>query len=263
MAMLTQSLLEITAQLAPNVQGWPRRQPGVLMVNGKALRYSDLHSFYHQTRQIFGDRLYDFRSDEPAPVILDCGAHVGLASLYFKDRFPAARIRAFEADPELADICRANLATFGAADVVVEEKAVWVHDHGVNFDTTHDDSGHVSNGNGTNVRSVRLKAVLDEGPVDLLKLDVEGAEFEILKDCEDALRSVSHLIAEVHAMGSHQAKVGELLTRLETLGFRYVLNDLHQATWLPSSARPPFGFCRTEKFIITVFAWQARSVKLV
>ena len=258
MAMLTQPLLEITKQLAPSVANWPRRQPGMLMVDGKALRYSDLHSFYHQTRQIFGDRLYDFQSDSPAPFILDCGAHIGLASLYFKERYPAARIRAFEADAELADTCKANLSTFGAEDVVVEDAAVWTHDQGVSFDSSHDDSGHISMAHdGTNVRSVRLRSILEDGPVDLLKLDVEGAEFEILKDCGEALRNVSHMIAEVHAMDEHQSNIGELLSQLETQGFRYVLGDLHQATWVPSTATPPFRYCRTDRFILTVFAWRA------
>ena len=102
--MLTQSLLEITKQLAPSVANWPRRQPGILMVDGKELRYGDLHSFYHQSRQIFGERLYDFESKNRAPVILDCGAHIGLASLYFKERYPEAHIRAFEADAALAEL---------------------------------------------------------------------------------------------------------------------------------------------------------------
>jgi FkbM family methyltransferase len=258
--VLTQSLLDIAEQLAPSVKSWPRRQPGMLMVDSKALRYGDLHSLYYQVRQIFGDGLYEFQSEESAPVILDCGAHIGIASLYFKERYPAAQIRAFEADADLADMCRANLSTFGAGDVIVEQAAVWTHDEGVNFDTTHDDSGHVSTANnGTNVKSVRLKSILDEKPAHLLKLDVEGAEFDILRDCGASLGNASHLIAEVHAMDDQQAKIGELLMLLETLGFRYVLSDLHQATWVPSSQPPPFGVCQTEKFIVTVFAWQPGS----
>jgi len=255
--VLTQPLLEIAAQLTPSVKSWPRRKPGMLMVDGKALRYGDLHSFYYQVRQIFGDRLYDFQCRESAPFILDCGAHIGLASLYFKECFPNAQIKAYEADADLADMCRTNLRTFDARDVEVEQAAVWTHENGVTFDTTHDDSGHVSTlENGTPVRSVRLKSVLEERPTHLLKLDVEGAEFDILKDCGPSLKNASRLIAEVHAMGDQQAKLGELLQQLEALEFRYVLHDLHQAAWLPSSEQPPFASCQTEKFIVSVFAWQ-------
>src|SRR5262245_29502721 len=114
--MLTKALLEIMAQLAPTIKDWPRRQPGLLVVGGKLLRYADLFSTYHHIREIFEEKIYGFRCDEPSPYILDCGAHIGLASLYLKEHLPSARIHAFEADPDLADLCRANFAAFGATD---------------------------------------------------------------------------------------------------------------------------------------------------
>ncbi len=256
--MLTPQILDIVTQLAPGVQSWPRRQPGLLVVGGKILRYADMHSFFHQARQIFGDRLYDFQCGAPAPRILDCGAHIGLASLFLKERFPAARIQAFEADAQLADTCRANLAAFGASDVEVVQAAVWTHDQGVSFSTTHDDAGHVAEASGAEkVPSVRLKSLLGER-VHFLKLDVEGAEFDLIDDCGDQLANVDRLIIEVHAMGATQARIGPLLQRLEAANFRYVLSDLHAAIWEPSLSPPPFAFCRTEKFIVSVFAWQER-----
>lgn len=182
--MLTPQILEIVAQVAPSVQSWPRRTPGLLVVGGKILRYADMHSFYHQARQIFGDRLYDFQCAETAPLILDCGAHIGLASLFLKERFPAARIQAFEADAALAETCRANFAAFGVPDVAVTQAAVWTHDRGVSFDATHDDAGHVAeNSAAAKVPSVRLKALLAGQHIDFLKLDVEGAEFDLIEDC--------------------------------------------------------------------------------
>ena len=255
--MLSQQILEIVNQLTPGIQSWPRRQPGMLMVGKTALRYADLHSFYYQARQIFGDRLYDFRSASPAPLILDCGAHIGLASLFFKELFPAARIHAFEADAALAELCRLNLEAFNAGDVAVHASAVWTHDKGVSFDTSHDDAGHVvDDAKAAKVPSVRLKSLLNE-PVDFLKLDVEGAEFDLFDDCGDTLRNVRATIIEVHAMGDTQSRIGKLLAQLESLGFRYVLSDLHAAGWLPSTSSPPFSFCHTEKFIVSVFAWQS------
>lgn len=256
--MLTQQLLEIAANLAPTVQTWPRRKPGMFVAGRKVIRYADLHSFYHQIRQIFGQRLYNFRSANPAPVILDCGAHIGLASLFFKERFPAARITAFEADNALADICRANFEAFDAADIEVVQAAVWTHDGGVSFAHSNDDAGHVAEGRTDGVQtvpSVRLKSLLAQ-PIDLLKLDVEGAEFTLIEDCGADLRNVRALVMEVHAMEDGQARLGALLAQLEALEFRYVLGDLHQATWLPAATQPPFEYCKTEKFIVSVFAWR-------
>jgi FkbM family methyltransferase len=253
-AMLSQQLIEIAGQIAPSIQTWPRRQPSRLMVGSKMLRYADMHSFFYQTRQIFGDRLYDFRSENPTPRIIDCGAHIGLASLFFKECYPGAEIHAFEADADLAEIARANLETFGAADVDLRAAAVWIHDNGVTFSHSQDDAGHVGEA-GTKVPSVRLKSLLDE-TVDMLKVDVEGAEFDLIADCGDALRNVRRMIIEVHAMHADRAPIGKLLATLEDLDFRTTLTDLHAATWIPVGVQPPFSALRTDKYIFTVFAWR-------
>src|SRR5690348_6412259 len=84
--MLTEAFTATVNGMAGDVARWPRRQPGRLMIEGRTLKYADLHSFYFQARQIFGERLYDFACTSPAPLILDCGAHIGLASLAFKER---------------------------------------------------------------------------------------------------------------------------------------------------------------------------------
>lgn len=256
--MLSQHLLNIAAHVAPHVASWPRRQPGRFMVGDKAIRYADLHSFYHQVKQLFGQRLYNFRSATEAPRILDCGAHIGLASLFFKERFPGARITAFEADATLADLCRDNFAELGFSDIETIRAAVWTHDQGVAFSHSRDDAGHVAEQpdlDSLPVPTIRLRDLLAE-QVDLLKLDVEGAEFALFEDCGTALSAAKHIVMEVHAMGDTQAKIGHLLSHIENLGFRYVLGDLHQATWLKTPNAPPFEYCKTEKFIVTVYAWQ-------
>jgi len=251
--MLSQSITATTTAMAAEVSRWPRRQAGLLLIDGRTLKYADLHSFYHQARQIFGDRLYDFACDTSAPVVLDCGAHIGLASMAFKERFPGAHIRAFEADAAIAAMCGDNLAAFGFGDVTVTAAAVWIHENGVSFAASNDDAGHVAD-QGIHVPSVRLAAEIAKGPIHLLKLDVEGAEFALLADCADALTAVERLIVEVHAFDNN--RVGRLLSLLEDKGFRYSLADLHHATWMKAESPPPFAACRTDKYYFTVFAWR-------
>jgi FkbM family methyltransferase len=253
--MLSQQLLDLAAQISPMVHTWPRRQPSRLMVGTKTLRYADMHSFFYQTKQIFGERLYDFRSEHAAPVIIDCGAHIGLASLFFKECYPAACIRAFEADAALAEMARANFETFDAGDIDIKAVAVWTHDKGVTFSHSADDAGHVGT-SGTTVPSVRLKTLLEGDIVDMLKVDVEGAEFDLIIDCGQALRNVRRMIIEVHAMHADRAPIGKLLAALEYADFRYTLTDLHAVTWIPVGVQPPFGAIRTDKYIFTVFAWR-------
>jgi FkbM family methyltransferase len=260
---LTGSLGEIIAFLQNNLARFPRRTPGEMLLEQRPFRYVDLHSFYHQTMQIFGQSLYDFQSDSPAPVILDCGAHIGLASLFFKQRYPNARIIAFEADPAICEVLRFNLNSFGILDVEVHQSAVWVHDRGVTFERSTDDAGKVrgeslksESPNASLVPSMRLKTLLSQSSVDLVKLDIEGAEFEVIADCGEALRNAKLFLVEAHMFGYPQ-QLGALLSNFEKHGFRYMVSDLHHATWLPVDGQhPPFRHCTADKFIITVFAWR-------
>jgi len=54
-----------------------------------------------------------------APLIFDCGANIGLATLYFKNLYLGARIVAFEADPETAAVLRENVSANHLQDVSV------------------------------------------------------------------------------------------------------------------------------------------------
>ena len=71
---LGDAMVAAAATTAARVAREPRRQPGELSVGGRTIKYADLHSFYHQANQIFGDRLYDFSTTHQEPLILDCGA---------------------------------------------------------------------------------------------------------------------------------------------------------------------------------------------
>jgi FkbM family methyltransferase len=261
---LSGNLGEILSQLQQKLTSYPRRQPGELTLEGRPFRYVDLHSFYHQAVQIFAQGLYDFESSTPAPVVYDCGAHIGLASLFFKQRYPAARIVAFEADPAICDVLRFNLNSFGATDIEVRQQAVWTHDDGVTFQTSSDDAGMVAEQSGgssatsVTVPSTSLQKLLRAQAAELVKLDIEGAEFSVIQDCAPVLRQARCYLVEVHIF-QYPSKLGALLSAFEQNGFRYVLSDLHQTVWLPldpQSPKPPFKQCSADKFLVSVFAWR-------
>ena len=253
--MFETALNLVIQQLRPEIAAWPRRAPGQLLIGDKILRYADLHSFYHQSVQIFQHGLYGFDSARPDPRILDCGAHIGLASIYFKLRYPSSRITAYEADPGIAELAVRNLTAMGFSDVAVEPKAIWIDGDGVAFDTSGDDAGHIA-ARGRRTPSTRLKDALSGAAVDLLKLDVEGAEFEIINDCRSELRNVSKAILEVHRLGAGDPKFGTLLGSLEDAGFRIAFHDLHQAKWITPAAKPPFAALATDRMIVSVYAWR-------
>src|SRR5262245_29004385 len=73
---------------------------------------------------IFGAGDYRFDSHRRSPRILDCGAHIGLSVLYFKRRFPDARITAFEPSPDTFELLTSNVRGNGFSDVELVNSAV-------------------------------------------------------------------------------------------------------------------------------------------
>ena len=253
---------EVIDVLGKKVGSYPRQTPGRVKIDGIPFVFVDLHSFYHQTIQIFKFGLYGFKADNDNPVILDCGAHVGLASIYFAMKYPNSQIHSFEADPFIAQMLTENINSFGLKIVNTHPQAVWINGEGVRFNSSGDDSGFISDEQPENlekVPSIRLKQILESQHVDLLKLDIEGAEYDVIKDCDEALGNVKNIIIEVHRFRDHNGSLGDILGILEKNHFEYTFGDLHSADWLEPSLIPPFSACRTNKYTITIFAWQPQN----
>ncbi|MGD9077994.1 MAG: FkbM family methyltransferase [Desulfobacterales bacterium] len=259
------SFNDVIQAIDKQVRSYPRQTPGRLKIDGFPIVFADLHSFYHQAIQIFQSEIYGFKTEKDNPVILDCGAHVGLASIYFATKYPNSSIHAFEADPVIAKMLNENVNTLGLRTVNVHPQAVWVNEKGVCFNKSGDDSGFISDEEPESlerVSSIRLKQFIENQHVDLMKLDIEGAEYEVIKDCDEALANVKNIIIEVHKFRDNNGSLGDILGILEKNNFEYTFGDFHFADWLEPSLVPPFSSCKTNKYIITIFAWQHDDRKL-
>ena len=235
----------------------PRRTPGTLRLPTYELAYTDALTLCPQWNDIFLRKTMDFACARDAPRILDCGANVGLASLWFKRRWPAARVTAYEADPAIATCLRKNLSANGASDVEVVEAAAWTETGTVPFDREGADAGAIRNDAEARVPSIRLRDALDE-QVDLLKLDVEGAEFTLLADCAPALGNVHALFVEVHEFEPSRRRTQEALDVLATQGFTYALDDLVPMPWRGTAGEAtPFPRAATQWALI-VRAWREK-----
>jgi FkbM family methyltransferase len=185
-------------------------------------------SFIWQFRDIFVDEVYLFNGPFEDPLIYDCGANVGLSCLYFKRIFPCARIKAFEADPAVADVLQKNLFMNGLDDIEVVKKAVWVFDGAVNFGCQGADSGSIYLETGKiKVDALRLRDwLLKEETVAFLKLDIEGAETDVLIDCADVLERINQVFFEYHSWSNLEQRLNILLNVLSVNGFRYHLSSI-------------------------------------
>jgi FkbM family methyltransferase len=241
----------------------PRFTPGTIRMMEYDLRYSDLLSFCPQWQDIFVRRVLAFRCDTSAPRILDCGANIGLASLFFKRAYPAARITAFEADPALFAMLATNLQSNGAADVEAVHAAVWTAAGNLEFRCEGSDSGMIGSlpgaidGTRATVPSARLRDRLAAEPCDLLKLDIEGAEDVVLADCESVLDHVKAMVIDLHEFDPRVRQVPRVLERLTRVGFAYAIDDCVPLTWRPPLAGPDSPFPgRAMNWTMTVRAWR-------
>ena len=212
--------------------GTRRNQSTTLTFNGLRFRTPDSLMFFWQVKEIFVDESYAFPITSAKPVIIDCGSNIGTSVVYFSRHYPDAKITAYEADAGTAKTLRSNLVTNGVANVEVVEKAVWTDDAGVDFGSAGDDVSSVFVATNINrVPSVRLRDVLlQELHVDMLKIDIEGAEVPVLEDCRDALAHVQNLFVEYHAYIGQPQTLPQLLQILTDSGFRYYVDTAQHRT---------------------------------
>lgn len=168
--------------------------------------------------------------------IVDAGANIGVASVYFCLRYPNARLYAVEPDPDICKTLGRNLAAFPQA--TVHQCALSDVDGTVDFHvhpTSSIASSLRSRAAGSHVISVPSRTLdtfrKEEGidTIDLLKFDVEGAEDRLLRAIKD-LRIVRCYVGEVHPdlmdtpIEDIKSLFGDFNVTLEPIGSkRYVL----------------------------------------
>lgn len=110
-------------------------------------------------------------------------------------------------------------------------KAVWINDNGINFYSDKADGGSVYDDNSGEkifINTVRLKEEIEkEIEIDFLKLDVEGAEVEIIKDCENILYKVNRIFIEYHSFIKKAQELDVILSILKNNNFRYYLSTIN------------------------------------
>jgi FkbM family methyltransferase len=175
-------------------------------------------------REIFEREIYKFSTDHPRPLIIDCGANIGLSVIYLKQLFPHATVVAFEPDHSVFSLLERNVAAFEPTDVELREQAVWSEATRLDFFREGADGGRIAalnrdSENIARIETVRLRGLLHDR-VDFLKLDIEGAEYAVLEDCRDRLENVERLFVESHSCVDRPQRLGELRGILGGASFR-------------------------------------------
>jgi len=224
------------------------------------VRIDDGPDYYTQYKDIFIHRIYHFEALSPAPYILDCGSNIGMSILYYKHVYPKAQIIGFEPNPAVFPYLQENIAHNNLADVQLVQVAMAAQGGKLTFYSDgkygsclaeHMPGGIPEGWVKYEVPCVGLRDYLIK-PVDFLKMNIEGAEWEVLADSRDRLRQVREMVIEYHHLPNLPRTLHRILEVLNSQGFEYLINDFDPET--NSGVFPPFHLTLKSRYYLLIYA---------
>ncbi len=195
-------------------------------IAGHQLWFTSPAELMHGLKEIFAEKIYFQRLPENA-YILDCGANIGLSVIYLKKLCPTARIKAFEPDPANFELLQKNIRSYGLKDVEVVQAAIWRAETTLHFQSAGSMGSSIdpnASADGIAVEAVRLKEQINQS-VDFLKIDIEGAEYEVIRDVADKLKHVKQLFLEYHGRYDQNNELLEILEIVRQAGFQFYMRE--------------------------------------
>lgn len=196
----------------------------------------NVHAYDYTTllflfREIFLTRDYLFKSSNPQPRIIDCGANIGMSIFFLKYFYPQAEIIAFEPNPDAFALLKKNVEENQLKQVTLFNKAVSANTQGISFYVNEDKGTLLASVNADRggSRELKIETVLLSdfltSKANLVKMDIEGAEWLVLEDLQNhpnSFNNMEQLIMEYHhKMDGKTSKFSNWLTVFEKLGFEY------------------------------------------
>jgi FkbM family methyltransferase len=165
--------------------------------------FRGIYSDHAMFEQIFIEKQYQLPDPINAQNIIDLGANVGYASVYFTNQFPNAKIIALE--PEKNNYATAVANTKNYANITLLHGAVWDKSENINLvDNGLGEAGYmVEKGSGDNIirgyTVDEIMQLMNTTLIDILKIDIEGAEKEIFEsNYENWIPNTKIIIVETH-----------------------------------------------------------------
>ncbi len=183
--------------------------------DGLLFHYPDQLEYDSLYEEIFKQRTYYVDLDTNTPLIVDCGAHIGMTTLYLHKLYPHATFICIEPDPRNLSYLTQNLAENQVENVTIVPKAVvgkfekrktipfYASPRLGVFSSIHT-GGWTGDQEGSTVEveTTTLSSYLTK-PVDLLKIDIEGMETEVIWEAQYLLHNVRHVMIEFHRTANH------------------------------------------------------------
>jgi len=186
---------------------------------------------------------------ERVKLIVDLGAGVGMSCLYWLAKYWRADVIAFEARPDRAAQCLVNLTRNGllpraalhAAAAGTADGHAWISDAGV--------STQIGNppGGGIEVDAIDIFSLFAGRRIDILRIDIGGNEYELLKDLRFGQLEIRAIVLRWHRRDDTPEEHAWCRERLAELGFQlYPVFEQgsHGMMWAYQK-RTPVGGSRT------------------
>lgn len=172
--------------------------PGFRAVLGLRPDTSDLDVF----QQVFVEEEYLFPLDQEPEIIVDAGANIGLASIYYALAYPDAKIIAIEPEESNYTLLKENIRSY--PNIVPIQRALWHIPVPLKIANPRDGKFAFrveASGKETDLPSItmgELMALYDLPFIDILKMDIEGAEKEVFSGQIDWLSRIGVIAIELH-----------------------------------------------------------------
>jgi FkbM family methyltransferase len=237
-------------------------------IDGITFSYVNEREFLEMYNEIFRVHQYRFSTASPTPFIIDCGANIGLAVLYFKKVYPSARILAFEPNPTTFQLLEKNISQNNLKDVELVNAAVSNAQGTMDFYISEDeglpwasrDTGIRRTTQGSwetiTVPSVQLSSYINQR-VDFLKLDIEGMEEMVLREIEDKLHFMREIRLEFHDHGEIMTNtLDSIADILQRNHFQFALEHERQIVQFKHARE---ASRKTNPYLLMIYTHRQRS----
>lgn len=200
--------------------------------------------------EIFVFNEYSWKPPSERPRIIDLGSDIGgFSVLYWKSLAPKARVTLVEANPSTATVVAENIKRKGLQDVEVINAAVSEYDGQIELHLSgYNPSNFVGERAGLDdslhrtiwVPTIKPSGLIGDERIDLLKMDIEGAEGGAFRELEDSgkLRQVDLIMMEFHNDPANpKNSLVEFLQILEKANFS--IENVHRSGMSRARKRRP------------------------
>jgi FkbM family methyltransferase len=165
---------------------------------------------------------------------LDIGAHIGSFMIWLSAHKTVGEAYCFEPEPDSFNLCRFNLAQQANVQVIrtalggkTRRSAIFIDPAAHGRSTIIEGMGRPANTQAADTMILSLADWMADRPNtwDLLKMDCEGAEWEILRACPEAFSRFSVIVAEIHHDPVEHRTSADFASAIQELGFKIVPNN--------------------------------------